>query len=129
MVWTFTASGQNDFALFNSDAFFRFDYQYRSESPDDTPGLNPASRSPVLPRLDPLVAIPTPETHNLALRLGVDADNANISLFVSNLLNENPNLGRADLAFSPAPFCLDTHNYTGQTLVPRTVGVTITYRR
>jgi outer membrane receptor protein involved in Fe transport len=128
--WTFTASGQYDFFLLDTNAFLRFDYEYRSEGPDDTPGLNPANRSPVLPPLDPLVAIPTPETQNLSMRLGADlGDSANISFFIRNLTNENPNLGRADLAFSPAPSGLDTHNYTGQTLIPRTFGVTLTYRR
>jgi outer membrane receptor protein involved in Fe transport len=128
--WTFTASGQYDFFLLDTNAFLRFDYEYRSEGPDDTPGLNPANRSPVLPPLDPLVAIPTPETQNLSMRLGADlGESANISFFIRNLTNENPNLGRADLAFSPAPSGLDTHNYTGQTLIPRTFGVTLTYRR
>lgn len=126
--WTVTFNGQYDFVLFDTDAYVRFDYQFRSEGPDDTSGLNPANRSPVQPPLDPLVAIPEPETQELSMRAGVLLGNANISIFAMNLLNENPNLGRGDLAFSPAPFGPDTHNYTGRTLMPRTVGMTVTYR-
>jgi outer membrane receptor protein involved in Fe transport len=126
--WTVTLNGQYDFTVFDADAFVRFDYEFRSEGPDDTPGLNPANRSPVQPPLDPLVARPAPETHTLSMRAGVLLDRFNISVFVQNLLNENPNLGRGDLALSPAPFGVDTHNYTGRTLTPRTVGATITYR-
>jgi outer membrane receptor protein involved in Fe transport len=126
--WTFTTSGQYDFGVFDTNAFLRFDYQYRSEGPDDTPGLNPANRSPVLPPLDALVARPTPETHNLSMRLGAElGDFADISFFINNVTNENPNLGRADLALRAVP--PDTHNYTGQTLTPRTIGITLNYRR
>ena len=126
--WTVTANGQYDFTVLGAEAFIRFDYQFNSEGPDDTPGLNLANRSPVLPPLDPLVARPQPETHALSLRAGVLIGSVNASVFVQNLLNDNPNLGRGDLAFRPAPFGLDTHNYTGRTLTPRTVGATITYR-
>ena len=43
--------------------------------------------------------------------------------FVRNVLNENPLVTRADLSFGGPP-----HGYTAQTLLPRTVGVTMTYR-
>jgi outer membrane receptor protein involved in Fe transport len=126
--WSVAVNGQYDFTVFDADAFIRFDYEFHSEGPDDTPGLNPVNRSPVLPPLDPLVARPEPERHTLSMRAGALIGNANISVFVQNLLNENPNLGRGDLAFRPAPFGFDTHNYTGRTLTPRTVGATITWR-
>ena len=127
--WTVTANGQYDFDILGRDAYIRFDYEFHSEGPDDTPALDPANRSPVLPPLDPEVAVPTPATHLLSLRAGAVIGNADISVFVRNLTNENPRLIRAELAFVNAvPYGLDPHNYTGQTLVPRTVGATITYR-
>lgn len=127
--WTVTANGQYDFELLGTEAYVRFDYEFHSQGTDDTPGLNPANRSPVLPPLDPAVAVPAPAVHLLSMRAGTTIGNADISVFVRNLTNENPRLIRAELAFTNAvPYGLDPHNYTGQTVVPRTVGATITYR-
>jgi hypothetical protein len=69
------------------------------------------------------VAVRTPSTSLLSLRAGVQLGGANVSVFVRNLLNENPLVTRADLSFGPPP-----HGYTAQTLVPRTIGATVTYR-
>jgi outer membrane receptor protein involved in Fe transport len=127
--WTVSANGQYDFDLLGTEAYIRFDYEYHSRGPDDTPALDPANRSPVLPPLDPQVAVPTPATSLLSLRAGTTIGNADISVFVRNLTNENPRLIRAELAFINAvPYGPDPHNYTGQTFVPRTVGATVTYR-
>lgn len=125
--WSVALSGQYSFELIERPAFFRLDYEFKSEGPDDTPGLNTANRSPVLPPLDPLVARPSPETHTLQARLGMEVGNATVSVFVKNLLNENPNLGRGDSALRPVPFGPDQHNYTGYTLTPRTFGATVVY--
>jgi iron complex outermembrane receptor protein len=121
--WTATLNGQYDFSVAQRDAFVRFDYEFRSKGPDDTPGLNIANRSPVLPPLDREVAVRAPSTSLLSLRAGVQLGGANVSVFVRNLLNENPLVTRADLSFGPPP-----HGYTAQTLVPRTIGATVTYR-
>ena len=126
--WSVTLNGQYDFIVLETDAFIRFDYEYHSEGPDDTAGLNLANRSPFQAPVDPLTFIPTPETQLLSMRAGAQIGNLNISVFARNLLNENPNLGRGDLSFQPVPFGTDAHNYTGQTLQPRTMGATITYR-
>ncbi len=56
--WTATLNGQYDFKVMLRDAFVRFDYEYRSQGPDNTAALNSANRSPVLPPLDPEVARP-----------------------------------------------------------------------
>ena len=123
--WSVTLNGQYDFIVLETDAFIRFDYEYHSQGPDDTPNLNLANIPPGT-FIDPLVLVPTPETHLLSMRAGVQIGNINASVFVKNLFNENPNLGRGDVAFFPPP--VDTHNYTGETLTPRTIGATLTYR-
>lgn len=123
--WTVTLNGQYDFVIFEKDAYIRFDYEFHSEGPDDTFTLNLANIPPGT-FIDPLVLVPTPETNLLSMRAGLQIGNVNASIFVKNLFNDNPNLGRGDVAFFPPP--IDTHNYTGETLMPRTIGATVTYR-
>jgi iron complex outermembrane receptor protein len=123
--WTVTASGQYDFGFFDREAFVRFDYEYRSEGPDDTAALNLANRAPTPPpNLAILVA--TPELNQLSLRAGVQLGDASLSVFVRNALNDNPNLSPGDLAINW--FAGDPHGFTGQTVTPRTAGVTFSYR-
>ena len=121
-------SGQYDFLFLEREAFVRFDYEYHSEGPDDTPNLNPAHRAPSLPPMDPYVFVPLPETHMLSMRAGTQIGNFNLSVFVKNLLNDNPNLGRDDMSFQPVPYGTDAHGYTGYTVTPRTIGATVVYR-
>jgi outer membrane receptor protein involved in Fe transport len=121
--WTVTLNGQYDFTVGAREAFVRFDYEYRSQGPDDTSALNVANRSPVLPPPDPETFVRLPATSLLSLRTGVQIGGANASFFVKNLLNKNPLVTRADLSFGGPP-----HGYTAQTVLPRTVGATLTYR-
>jgi outer membrane receptor protein involved in Fe transport len=121
--WTATLNGQYDFQVAQKSAFVRFDYEYRSQGPDDTAALNLSNRSPVLPPPDPETFVRGPSVSLLALRAGVQIGGANASVFVKNLLNENPMVVRGDLSFGGPP-----HGYTAQTIMPRTVGVTLTYR-
>jgi iron complex outermembrane recepter protein len=121
--WTVTLNGQYDFEVVEHDAFVRFDYEYRSQGPDDTSALNLSNRSPVLPPPDPETFLRAPSTSLLSLRAGVQIGAANASLFVKNVLNENPLVTRGDLSFGGPP-----HGYTAQTVMPRTVGATLTYR-
>jgi outer membrane receptor protein involved in Fe transport len=121
--WTVTLNGQYDFNVAARDAFVRFDYEYRSKGPDDTSALNIANRSPVLPPPDPEVLVRAPALSLLSLRAGVQLGGANASLFVKNVLNANPLVVRGDLLLNAGP-----HGYTAQTVMPRTVGATITYR-
>ena len=126
--WTLTLSGQYDLFVFEKDAYVRLDYEYHAEGPDDVSGLNLANRNPALPPPDPYLLRRSPERQNLNFRAGTQIGNLDISLFVKNVLDSNPNIARTDLAFSPVPFGPDTHGYTGQTVEPRSIGATIVYR-
>jgi iron complex outermembrane recepter protein len=121
--WTVTLNGQYDFKLGARDAFARLDYEYRSQGPDDTSALNLQNRSPVLPPPDREVLVRAPSLSSLSIRTGVQIGGANASLFVKNLLNQNPLVVRGDLMLNGGP-----HGYTAQTVMPRTVGATLTYR-
>jgi outer membrane receptor protein involved in Fe transport len=123
--WTFTANGQYDFTLFEQDAYLRFDYEFHSKGPDDTAALNLTNRPP-FPPPNLAILVRAPETHLLSLRAGMRVGGADVSVFVRNLLNDHPNLVRGDLAFNW--FAGDPHGFTGQTLVPRMAGVTVSYR-
>jgi iron complex outermembrane receptor protein len=123
--WTVTATGQYDFSLFDQAAYIRFDFEHRSKGPDDTAALNLANRAPTPPP-NLAILVRTPEVNLLSLRAGVQVGSASYSIFVKNLLNENPNLVPGDLATSW--FAGDPHGFTGQTLMPRTAGFTFTYR-
>ncbi len=124
--WTLTLNSQYNFNLFERDLYVRFDYEYHSQGPDNTAALDLKNRSPVLPPADPLVFQPTPEMNLLSARAGIKIEGADVSIFVKNLLDEHPNLARTDLNIKSNP--LDTHGYTGLTLIPRTWGATISYR-
>jgi iron complex outermembrane receptor protein len=125
--WKLNLNGQYNFVVLERESFVRFDYEYQSEGPEDTPALNLANRNPVLPPPDPYTFIPSPDTHMLSVRAGTRIGNFNISIFAKNLLNDNPNLGRGDEAFSPVPYGPDAHNYTGYTITPRTIGAMVVY--
>jgi len=113
--WTATLTGQYNFELFSRSAFVRGDYEFRSKGPDRISALNPANGGANL-------AIPTtPENHFVSLRAGVDIGPANLSVFVRNLFDTNPQLSRAT---TPGPI----PNFTGTTFFPRTIGATATYR-
>jgi outer membrane receptor protein involved in Fe transport len=123
--WTVTLNGQYDFEVLDHDAFLRLDYQYHSKGPSNTAGLDPQNLTVV----ESAILIPTPETNELSARVGVQVAGANVSVFVRNLLDDHPNLGRADLAFAPSTLGgPDTPLYTGQTLRPRAFGMTVTTR-
>jgi outer membrane receptor protein involved in Fe transport len=121
-------SGQYDFLVLDTESYVRFDYEYHGEGPDDTPTLDLANRSPTRPPADPRLMVPRPETHMLSLRAGAQIGNLDISVFIKNLLNDNPNLNINDESNNPVPYGPDPHCYSGITLTPRTIGMTISYR-
>ena len=125
--WKLMLNAQYDFLVLDRKSFIRFDYEYESEGPDDSAGFNLANRNPVDPPPDPYTWIPRPDIHQLAVRAGTQIGNFNISIFAKNLLNDNPNLGLDDRAFSPVPYGDDAHCYRGLTVTPRTIGVTVVY--
>ncbi|MXO66683.1 TonB-dependent receptor [Altericroceibacterium endophyticum] len=111
--WNFTLSGEYAFPLFGPerDGYARVDYSYGSKAP--APNPNAYDYDPMITNAD--------ETNMLNLRAGIDRGPVDISLFVNNLLDSRPELGRYRL-FYGSPLL------TNSTFRPRTVGITAAYR-
>jgi iron complex outermembrane recepter protein len=110
--WQLAASGQYDFDLFGQNAYFRADYQYASHNSHPL-DLASAAVDPTLPR--------PPSSTNVDLRAGMRINGFDVSVFGTNLLNDNPEYSR--YRDTPA-----TTNYRGVSVRPLTFGVTIAYR-
>jgi hypothetical protein len=93
----------------------RLDYEFASREIGMTPARDPANS------LYDGGLVGEPETNVLGLRLGTTIGQTSISLFADNLLNAHPKL---DLSHQDS----DTILYEAQTLRPRTIGITATYR-
>lgn len=111
--WTVTVSGQYDFALGSTGAYVRSDYTYASAF-RRTGSTDSGSVS-----YDVMMA-PRPETHMVNARAGVRVGDADISVFINNLLNAHPDLGLSRSNNQPV--------YTNYTFRPRTIGLTASYR-
>lgn len=107
--WTATVSGQYDWRRYYARADFSYFTQARRSG--DTDARSPLYNPQVRP--DEAYGI-------LNARIGARVGDADISLFVDNLTNEAPifDLGRE----------IGGSVYTANTLRPRTVGVTVSYR-
>ncbi|TCP31018.1 TonB-dependent receptor-like protein [Sphingomonas sp. BK235] len=116
--WQVAAAVQYD-APVNSDidGYARVDYQYSARE------TNPiALRDPVTSSYSPS-AIPLPTQNYVTMRAGVRTGDIDVSLFINNLLDEAPAIARLNYGY--------TNNLIHQTrtLRPRTVGLTLSYRR
>jgi outer membrane receptor protein involved in Fe transport len=112
--WTVTLSGEQSFNLAESRSYVRADFQYRSKN-------NKAIRTD-LPAVDPTIPRP-PSSKNLDLRAGMRFDSGfDVSVFVQNLTNDTP-------AYSRNRDSLTTFNYRDVTVRPRTIGLSIMYRK
>lgn len=100
----------------DEDGYARLDFSYQGEN-DDTALFNPRSVS-----YSPNSLFRDPSYHQLDLRWGQNFGGWDVSLFVRNLTNEDPVLGKGR-TFAAAPLL------TASTLRPRTFGVTAMYRR
>lgn len=114
--WTIAVGGQYDLAAFGHDVYLRGDVQYSSRLKRPTPSRDPAVRN-----YDPALVAPAARTF-VSLRAGTEIGAANVSLFVDNLLDSAPQLSRTHSDS-------DTVLFSETTLRPRTVGLTLTYRR
>ena len=115
--WTVSVGAQYDFPLFDQMGYVRGDYQYTSKRDGLVPNQDPRNRG-----YDPANVTPDATTM-VNLRAGaVIADDINVSLFVDNLFDATPLLSRGHSD-------TDTLLFTQSTFRPRTVGVTLTYRR
>lgn len=111
--WAVYLNGEYEFAMDTHRAYVRADFAYTSH--DDTP-LDTES-----PLIDP--GIPRPAaTRNLDLRTGLRMNDLDVSLFVSNVMNDHPELAR----FHDVP---GTGAFRAITTRPRTIGLTVSIRR
>lgn len=111
--WTVYLNGQYDFPLGSGEAYVRADYSYESRN----------KQAPFPDRVDYDPAIPRPpETHLVTLRAGSKFDGLDVSVFVDNLFDSKTNFGLSrDTRTSPIFF--------GGSFRPRTIGLTVSYRR
>ena len=115
--WIVYLSGQYDFEALGQHEFYaRADYTFTSRprpSGNQVPGA---------PNYNPLL-LTNPSYSLLGLRAGVKLADADLSLFVQNVFDSSPILG-----INPQALGSD-FVYGGYTERPRTVGLTLTYRR
>jgi outer membrane receptor protein involved in Fe transport len=110
--WAAYVNGEYEFPVGTNRAYARADFAYTSH--DDTP-LDLDS-----PLVDP--GIPRPAaTRNLDLRAGMRIRGLDVSVFVSNALNDHPELAR----FHDVP---GTGGFRAITTRPRTIGLTASIR-
>jgi iron complex outermembrane recepter protein len=116
--WTIYLNGQYDYDLLGRGGYTRFDFQHLSRQDALVPGTNPANggTDPTIPG--------RPSMTTLSLRTGVELDAFDVSLFVNNVFNAHPRLTRARTPGPQGPNSL----FTGTTLRPRTIGITVTGR-
>jgi outer membrane receptor protein involved in Fe transport len=114
--WTVSVGGQYDFTLWKRDFYIRGDVEYKSRLKAQTTEMDPASES-----YDPALIAPAANTF-VSLRAGAQVGDANISVFCDNLLDSAPQLGYTHQDSS-------TLLFENSTFRPRTVGLTITYRK
>jgi hypothetical protein len=104
------------------DAFFRVDYQFASKETGVTPSRDPFV-DPVygnVSSFDPAL-VGEPETNVVQIRAGMTFGDFNVALFADNLFDAHPHL---NLSHQDS----DTILFEEQTLRPRTIGITATYR-
>ena len=114
--WTVSVGAQYDMTLWKRDVYVRGDVEYKSRLKAQTPETDPASES-----YDAALVAPAASTF-VSLRAGALIGDANISVFVDNLLDSAPQLGYTHQDSS-------TLLFENSTFRPRTIGLTVTYRK
>jgi iron complex outermembrane receptor protein len=114
--WTAALGAQYDFDAMGRDAFVRGDWQYTNKRDGLVPNQDPRNRG-----FDPENTTPDARSF-ISLRAGADFGAATVALFVDNLLDKAPltSRGHSDT---------DTVLFTQTSVRPRTIGLTMTYRR
>jgi len=113
--WTFTFGAQYNFAVFDKDAFIRFDDEYNSK------------RTTPIPNEDPNTAFydaglrPNPAVNQVSGRLSVTLQRWDFAVFANNIFNAHPQL---NLQHEDAQTLL----FEAETLRPRTIGVSANYK-
>ena len=115
--WQVTASGRYDFPVFSQQGYLRADYQFLSAFPDRLIYRDPANGGSYNP------AVPVPGHSNIVnLRLGVQTDALDISVFAQNVFNVHPltSVSETLTAFSGT----GPNLFQETTLRPRVIGMT-----
>ncbi|MGD0865393.1 MAG: TonB-dependent receptor [Rhizomicrobium sp.] len=113
--WTVTLGGEYTFSAFDHDSFVRADYEFASHNSDLLPVMDPATSS------YDAGLVQDPATTQVSMRAGTKLGDFDVSMFANNLLNSHPQL---DLNHQDQFTLL----YEAETLRPRTIGLTATYR-
>jgi outer membrane receptor protein involved in Fe transport len=113
--WTVTLGGEYTFSAFDHDSFVRADYEFASHNSDLLPVMDPATSS------YDAGLVQDPATTQVSMRAGTKLGDFDVSMFANNLLNSHPQL---DLNHQDQFTLL----YEAETLRPRTMGLTATYR-
>jgi iron complex outermembrane recepter protein len=110
--WDVDTSARYDFPLSDSaNLYVRGEYQYHSQNPGPF-----RTQIPTGPAYFPELAA-DPPTHLFSARLGYSRNKVDVSLYVDNLLNSHPLLGKFLWSSSSTLVAYDTFR-------PRTIGVT-----
>jgi outer membrane receptor protein involved in Fe transport len=113
--WTFSLGAQYNTTFWDNTAYVRADYEFTGKAYGTGGGYAAGSAS-----YDPAL-VRDPSYGELSIRAAVDVDDFNIALFGNNLFNAHPelNLSHQDEF---------TQLFEAETLRPRTIGTTITYK-
>ncbi len=128
--WTLSTGAQYHFSVADHESFVRLDWEY-------------TARNHWLPAIqDPATVQYSPNTYTLSstqfasLRGGVTLKEVQISAFVDNLFNShattNYQIGQLDAnnpAYITNPYAPTSYQQNAFTFRPRTVGITVTYRK
>ncbi|MBU3077924.1 TonB-dependent receptor [Sphingomonas quercus] len=125
--WSASVGAQYNFTAAAHDFFLRGDFQYTGPLHRLTP-----NRDPGVATYDPTNLYTASRTF-VGLRAGVQLGDVNAALFVDNLMDSHPRVGRTAAGdqdpLADGPALWGTYLYTRTTVRPRTMGLTLTYRR
>jgi iron complex outermembrane recepter protein len=111
--WSVAAGGQYDVDLGGRDGYLRADYTFRGGK------ARIASQDPGTTSFDPDV-LPSETEHQVNVRAGVVFGRLDLSVFANNLLDAHPRLTHYREGADPV--------FRETTLLPRTIGLTASYR-
>ena len=112
--WTTAVTGTYRVKILAVDSYARADYLYSAGNKGNSPSTDPVTTSYL-----PGTILP-PTTHILNLRLGVQINSWDISLYSNNVTNSHPILTN-----EPPPDSVYGYEYSQTTIQPRVVGITV----
>ncbi len=112
--WTAAVIGDVTFDLWNKPSYIHAEYRYQSGYP------NLIEQNPLNATYNPDY-YDRPAIHLVNMRVGMEFDAFNVSVFADNLFNKHTTIGRASDHIGSPLFIINN-------LRPRVLGVTVTYR-